>query len=323
MRSAVLLIAFNRPEQTRQVIDALRGAAPPRLYIACDGPRQCREDDIAKIAQVRAMADGIDWPCDVHTLFRDNNVGCREGPAGAIDWFFEHESEGIILEDDCVPVRSFFEYCDVLLERFRDDRRIAQICGSTFIASPVSGKDYWFSKYADIWGWATWRRAWCKVDLDMRSWPEWRDAGMLARLPGATPAFVDYWTHLFDVTYDGRLADCWDFQWMLTCWQQGWMSVMPSVSQITNIGFDADATHTSGYDRLNPAVRTPSHELTFPLRHNDDVRTLVAAERAIGRARYSLSITSEAAAKMRSVPLFGSALVGVIRRLRDALVKRG
>lgn len=321
MHSAVLLIAFNRPGPTGQVIDALRRAKPPRLYMACDGPRPDRPSDIDKVSQVRALVDKIDWECEVRTLFRDRNVGCREGPAGAIDWFFEHEVEGIILEDDCVPTESFCRYCDELLDRFRDDDRIAQICGSAFIPSPVPDKDYWFSKYADIWGWATWRRAWREVDLDMHSWPQWRDANMLARVPGATPAFVDYWTHLFDVTHDGRLGDCWDFQWMLTCWQRGWLSVVPAVSQITNIGFDDDATHTSGYDQLNSSVRTPSQELTFPLRHNDDVQTIAGAERLVGRVRYSLSATSEAAARVRTLPIVGVPLVNLVRRARDRVAR--
>jgi hypothetical protein len=301
------------------VIDALRPARPPRLYIASDGPRPGRGDDTEKVAAVRSLAAEIDWDCHVETLFRGHNVGCREGPAQALDWFFEHEAEGIILEDDCVPALGFFRYCDELLERFRDDARIAQICGSAFVPSPVADKDYWFTKYADIWGWATWRRAWSQVDLDMRSWPEWRDAGELQRLPGSTPAFVDYWTHLFDATYDHRLADAWDFQWMLTCWQRGMLSVVPRVSQIMNIGFGSDATHTSGYDLLNPAVRAQSSELTFPLRHNAEVRTHSAAEREIGRVRYSLSTLSEAASRIRKLPLIGTTAVAVAKRLRQGV----
>ncbi|WP_426256779.1 hypothetical protein [Sphingomonas sp. DC2300-3] len=323
MRSAILLITFNRPEPTKRVIEALRGVRPSRIYIASDGPRAGRADDVTNIAAVRALTATIDWECEVKTLFRERNVGCREGPASAIDWFFSHESEGIILEDDCLPAESFFQYCDELLERFRDDERIAQICGSAFVPSPVPDRDYWFSKYADIWGWATWRRAWSQVDLDMADWPAWRDRGELARLPGATPAFIDYWTHLFDVTYDGRLADCWDFQWMLTCWQRGWLSIVPRVSQITNIGFDGDATHTSGYDRLNPAVRTPSGTLTFPLRHNDNVRTYPSAERAHGRIRYSLSAASEGAARARQIPILGNALVASVKMVRATIAKRG
>lgn len=322
MKSAVLLISFNRPEQTRRVLDAIRSARPPRLYVACDGPRPDRPEDIAKVSAVRSLAQTVDWPCDVKTLFHEDNQGCRRGPASAIDWLFQHESEGIILEDDCLPQPSFFPYCDELLERFRDDDRIAQICGSSFVPPPVDGVDYWFSKHADIWGWASWRRAWAQVDLDMTAWPSWRDAGGLEKLPGSTPAFVDYWTHIFDVTYDGRLDDCWDYQWMFTCWRAGLLSVVPRVSQVVNVGFDADATHTAGYDHLNPMVVARSEPLAFPLRHNPDLRALPAAERAIGRARYSLNTTSELAARARRIPGVGPALVGLVKSLRAVLQGR-
>ena len=100
---AVLLIAFNRPAQTRQVFAAIRSARPARLYLACDGPRAGKAGEAEKVQQVRALAQEVDWPCEVSTRFLDQNVGCGHGPAGAIEWFLSAAGEGIILEDDCVP----------------------------------------------------------------------------------------------------------------------------------------------------------------------------------------------------------------------------
>ncbi len=69
--TAVLMIVFNRPDQTRQVFERIREARPKRLYIAADGPRANRPDDVDTTAATREIAQAVDWPCEVKTLFRD------------------------------------------------------------------------------------------------------------------------------------------------------------------------------------------------------------------------------------------------------------
>lgn len=299
MNSAVLLIVFNRPDPTRKVFEAVREAKPPRLYIAADGPRPHRADDEENCRTVREILATVDWECGVFTLFRERNLGCRAAVSGAINWFFEQEPEGIILEDDCLPLHSFFPYCDELLERFRHDERIAQICGSAFVPGPNPADSYYFSKYADIWGWASWRRAWQKSDMTMSQWPQWRDSGALARLPGSTPALVDYWTKTFDLTHAGAV-DTWDYQWMFNCWQQGLVSIFPRETMINNIGWGADATHT-----INglPSYARPAVEMEFPLVHSANVPPDPDTERNIARTRYFLNRRSEFKALVRRIPL--------------------
>src|SRR5688572_19370360 len=99
----VLFIIFNRPDLTKQVFEAIRKAKPSRLYIAADGPRENILGEGEKCNEARRIASDIDWECKVRTLFRDENLGCGKGPTNAITWFFSHETEGIILEDDCLP----------------------------------------------------------------------------------------------------------------------------------------------------------------------------------------------------------------------------
>jgi hypothetical protein len=128
--TAVLFLVFNRPETTRQVFEAIRAARPPRLYVASDGARTDRPGEAETVAAVRSsVLDAIDWPCEVHTLLRESNLGCRDAVSGAISWFFDHEEEGIILEDDCLPSPSFFAFCETLLEEYRHDHSIAGITG--------------------------------------------------------------------------------------------------------------------------------------------------------------------------------------------------
>jgi hypothetical protein len=129
IKSAVLFIIFNRPDTTKQVFAKIKVGKPRRFYVAADGPRTDRpgEDELCK--QTRAIINEVDWDCDVKTLFRTTNGGCKEAVSSVITWFFENEEEGIILEDDCLPADSFFRFCDTLLEKYRFDNRIGNISG--------------------------------------------------------------------------------------------------------------------------------------------------------------------------------------------------
>src|SRR6185369_14502559 len=107
LRTPVLLVIFNRPKTTQLVFEAIRQAKPTRLYIAADGPRKNVESDIKNCAETRKIVEQVDWDCKVEILFRNENLNCGVGPSSAFTWFFEHEEEGIILEDDCLPSQSF------------------------------------------------------------------------------------------------------------------------------------------------------------------------------------------------------------------------
>jgi hypothetical protein len=320
MDCPVLLIVFNRPSLTRRVLDALRAANVNRIYVAADGPRPHHTEDLARTREVRSLISAIDWTSEVCTSFQTHNLGCKRAVSSAIDWFFAHEERGIILEDDCVPIDAFFPYCEALLSRYQDDSRIAQISGSTFIAPPKVGS-YWFSKYADIWGWASWRRAWRLADMTMTAWPEWRDAGGLAKLPGSTPGFANYWTRMFDDAYND-LVDTWDFAWMFACWRHGMMSVLPATPQIANIGFGPDATHTPHFDRANRHVAQIAVPLSFPLQHVDRIEIASARERAFTRVRYSVDPLAELAAVATRLGPVGRLSVRAAKALRDQMQSR-
>ena len=144
MKSPVLMIAFCRYQTTKKVFDAVRKAQPNRFYIALDAPRNTNEQ--IKCDEVKSIFDNIDWECNVNLLIQDKNQGCSMGPYKAISWFFEKESEGIILEDDIIPNEDFFSFCDDMLDKYRDDDRIQQICGWNYFYDGCS-IDYKYSYY--------------------------------------------------------------------------------------------------------------------------------------------------------------------------------
>jgi hypothetical protein len=266
MKSPLLFLVFNRPETTRPVFEAIRAARPPRLYVAADGPRSGRVGEAERCAEVRRIASDIDWPCEVKTLFRERNLGCKDGVSQGISWFFEHEPEGIILEDDILPVPTFFDFCDELLARYRDDDRISMISGSNLIAGHfVARESYFFSRYTQIWGWASWRRAWKNYDVRMADWPAWRDGNGLNRLANTGRLFEIYWRHTLDACHAGK-RDTWDYQWTFANWRVGALAILPAVNQTRNVGFGADATHTTA-SIPEFVLSSPGQALKFPLVH--------------------------------------------------------
>jgi hypothetical protein len=304
MHSPVLFLVFNRPEPTARVFEVIRAARPPRLYVAADGARANRAGEADRCERTRQVATAVDWPCEVHTLFRDTNLGCKQAVSRAIDWFFEHEEEGIILEDDCVADGTFFRYCDEMLERYRDDSRIALLSGDNFQLGRTYGDaSYYFSRYVHIWGWASWRRTWRLYDRDAAAWPAFRDAGGLGKILGAGSPEVRHWRRVFEAVHGGKI-DTWDYQLNLAMWVNGMVSILPQQNLVTNIGFGADATHTNSVSRF---ADLPTVPMRFPLRHPSAVQVCAAADDFTASEMFLRSFASRALARARAV---GQRLLG-------------
>ncbi len=260
----ILLIAWRRPDTIKQVIKALRAAAPSRIYVACDGPDQIRRGESDKVSETQRIIDEeIDWGCQIVKLYSDTNQGCRRGVARAITWFFEHESEGIILEDDCVPHPDFFQYCSELLNYYRHDTRVWCITGDNFQYGHKRGdSSYYFSKYPHCWGWATWRRAWAHYSSNFDFWPAWKKSKHWRHLfPKSSQR--QHWEMVFDSVHQGH-TDSWALPWMACVWRASGLTATPQENLVQNIGFGNDASHTND---SSSKQSLPARGLGLPLRH--------------------------------------------------------
>jgi hypothetical protein len=266
-RTAVLFIGFKRYEESKAVIEAIRAARPPRFYFACDGARPERAGEAEAVEKVRSLAKLVDWPCEFKTRFSEKNQSVRFGPPAAIDWFFEHEEEGIILEDDCLPVPSWFRFAQEMLEHFRHDERVWTIMGNNLMTEWVNTNDdsYYYSShgYGAYWGWAAWRRMWKKYDLQMTDWPALRDSGLLDG-HFLSNGERDEAYGLLEASWNGKIHS-WDFQLDYGRWMHGMVNVIPTVNLIRNIGFGEASTHT-GND-IDPRNKDDVGEMIFPLVH--------------------------------------------------------
>ena len=241
----ILLIGFNRPDYMADQIAAIRFAQPSRVYIAVDGPRENVVDEEKLCQEVRTCERLIDWECDVKTLYRKKNRGCKYGVSEAITWFFENEAEGIVLEDDCRPTPDFLRFASEMLERYREDRRIGAVCGFNFF-NLQSDKmaAYHFSRHMDVWGWASWRRVWNDYNVDVTK----DNVRLFSLIDGinATTYYKKFYKGLVQDVENG--LSTWDVQLSLLFIEKGYLSVVPRVRLVANVGLaDNRATHTGGY----------------------------------------------------------------------------
>ena len=288
MDTPVLLLVFNRPEPTRNALDAIRRAAPKRLYVAGDGARADRAGEIERVRITREIATSVDWDCEVKTLFRDTNLGCKRAVSGALDWFFAHEPEGIVLEDDIAPTDEFFPFCVELLERYRHDDRVGIIGGLNPVpAASLTDDSYIFTRYPSIWGWASWARTWQGYQVDMQSWTDDDAPQRLTKiLDGRGPA-IRYWRNNFDAVARGDI-NTWAYPFVWHCWRRDLVSILPTVSLCDNIGFGADATHTTGTKPRQ--LRRPNEDLIFfPMKHPDNRYATRVNDIRIERKWYKIS----------------------------------
>jgi hypothetical protein len=245
METPILFLIFNRPDKTKLVFERIRESRPKYFYIAADGPRSLSESVLCE--QTRALIiNKIDWPCEVHTLFRENNLGCTNAVTSAISWFFEQVESGIILEDDCLPDPSFFAYCAELLEKYASENSIKHIAGSNFIFDKQIGTaSYYFSSISICWGWATWRRAWKEFELNTVEEISEEKYIEALHFPNFIKRHTAYWKKQFDYHRKGE-DNIWDYRWLFNLWFNKGLAINPNKNLVKNIGYGADATTSTG-----------------------------------------------------------------------------
>lgn len=254
---AVLLLAYNRPKLTERVLSAVAAVPPKRLYVSIDGPKD--GEDKKKVDAVRALVDSFRFAGELKVSSRVSNLGCKLGVKDGIDWFFSNERFGIILEDDVLPGPSFFPFCQELLWRYIEDKRIMKISGFNLVAPRLQFPgDYFFSHVSFSWGWASWARAWEKMDLNLQSLHLVKNLGL------RSPVALD--PHTWRAI---RLAsnglDTWDYQWDFSIASQNGLHIVPTKNLVQNIGFGEGATHTR-HDHADRRL-VSFEELTFPLNY--------------------------------------------------------
>lgn len=266
VNTAVLVIFFNRPDRLTRVLEQVSKAKPSKLYLFQDGPRN--DNDLANINLCREVVDKFNWECDVYKNYREENLGCGQGPYTAISWVFENEEQAIILEDDCVPALSFFGYCDTLLEKYKDDKRVGMITGLNHFTNWDCEKDsYFFAKTGANWGWATWKRVWNGYDYHLKFLD---NPVVLKKLKGnflskrIEKHVVSHLLHTKQLLSDGQKISYWDLQLEADKYLQNWLTIVPAKNMICNIGIGETSTHNAVESIFNNLKTFEIEEIVHP-----------------------------------------------------------
>lgn len=237
VETPVLFITFCRPEYARQTWDGIKAAQPKTLYFYSNKGRLEKEGEIERNNEIRSYINEIDWECELHTWFRDTCVGVYESLHGAIDWLFNNEEMGIVLEEDCVPTNAFFSFEDQMLARYRDNKKIWMVGGSCYSESlNLEGSDFQFSHYSMIHGWGSWRDRWFSID--------WTDSE-INKIFSSEQSYNQLFTREEQRTHRRRLnhyrdfvmrTKCWDLVFFYTCIYNNFLTILPARHLINNVG---------------------------------------------------------------------------------------
>lgn len=311
----ILLLGFNRPDLLEGLVAILAKARPLKIYLAVDGPRPDHPGEAEKCARCAAALDAPAWPCDVRKLVRRENLGCKRAVEEALDWFFSHEGEGIVLEDDCWPDLSFLRYATELLERYRTDNRVGIISGDNFYHFITdTHASYRFSRHVHIWGWATWARVWRSYRANPEGFfPHVDEVIRRANLTGrGRTLYTRYW--------EGFIArrDTWDVPFALWLQSCDALNAMPGRNLVANRGYGGgEGTHTQGY-AYDQDLFAKAEALPLPLIHPAAVKRDLRADRLHERRSFAWLPRILTVIGLR-FGVVGRIMCDVARQLEDAI----
>jgi len=269
----VLFLIYNRPVLTARVFETIRKAQPRQLFIASDGAKN--PEDRLKVDEARAIASAVEWDCEVKMLWRDANLGCGKAVTSAITWFFQQVEYGIILEDDCLVESSFFDYCTQLLAHYAQNHNVMVISAMSFLPLAYApAKAYYFSNFSQIWGWATWKRAWNNLDFEMNGWEDFVQNKTIEEIIPDKKA-QKFWIQYLQ-TYKDKNPNLWATRWWFSVWQARGLTIAPFVNLVQNIGFGQDGTNAKSAESW--FANLPTQPIRIPLTHPKNFDVLHKAD---------------------------------------------
>jgi len=146
----------------------------------------------------------------------------------------------IVLEDDLVISPYFLGYMNHALNLYADRYQVMQISGHMFPVNLQADTDAIFLPFTTSWGWATWERAWRSFDADSRSYFRLKNNKNL-RYQFNLNGSYSYFNMLED-QLNGKI-DSWAIRWYLSVFMQRGLTLYPTKSLLSNIGFDGSGTH--------------------------------------------------------------------------------
>ncbi len=246
----IVLFVYSRPSHTRQTVEALLKnpeAKDSLLYIFADGPKDNASDSVKqRIKDLRQYIHTISGFKDVVIEESEINKGLAKSIIYGVTKVINRHGRIVVIEDDVVTSSHFLHYINQSLEFYKDDNDVICINGASFFNNAPISENTYFQYGADCQGWATWKRGWDVFNPD--------GAELLNRIISNKQYMYELtYNNTFDYikmlrnTIDGGI-DSWAINWLCSAIVYRKLCLYPSKSLVHNIGFDSNATNTSGSD---------------------------------------------------------------------------
>lgn len=265
---AVLLIFFARSDTFARVFEAVREARPRTLLLWQDGPREGRPDDVEGIERCRKIAENIDWECEVHRNYHEENMGCDPSTFLSHKWAFSLVEKCIVLEDDQLPDQTFFPYCKELLDKYENDTRVNHICGYNMLGEAADCPNDYLFAYNGSGAWASWRRVaegWDATYSFLHN--EYNIRNMRLR----HGKIFDRWYRI-GKKHESSGREFWETILGFDCLLHNRCAVIPKVNLASNIGLTEGSTHSNAELKLLSKEQrrlfdNPLRQMSFPMKH--------------------------------------------------------
>jgi hypothetical protein len=215
---------------------ANEGAAESDLIIYADGPKS--DGARPAVESVRAYLKTIVGFKTIKIIERDRNWGLADSIMDGVTNIIGRYGKVIVMEDDIKTSPYFLRFMNDALTTYENEDNVMHISGYVFPISTTHLPDTFFYNQTSCWGWATWKRAWDKLDTDVHR--------LLKRTKGA-----DILSHQYNKialsqlrANKRQLIKTWAARWQISVSLEHGNCLHPARSLTLNIGHDGSGVHS-------------------------------------------------------------------------------
>lgn len=268
----ILVTAYNRPDLLKRILTRLSEFNCTKVYITIDGPKIGSAEDKKLVSINHSLAISFNSKDPHRNNFLEKNKGCRCAMIEGINWFFQNENEGIILEDDIDFEFQFLSVINVMLNAYRNNLNVGSVTGynplelNELADNAFNETNFLAHSYFSSWGWATWKNRWELYPKDLGRWNSYNYYFDFLRHGGLSGLF--FWRNKYKALFSG-LLDTWDYTYIFMQFRHKLLCIMPPINLVNNVGFRNDATHTKGLRVISNY--SPKSKINENLLKNNDL----------------------------------------------------
>lgn len=244
MYAPIVLFTYNRKWHTEQTINALlknNECNESIMYIYSDG---AKESDLNEVNEVREYLKTIKGFKQIHIVERDENIGLADSIIDGVSEVVNRHGKVIVLEDDMITSPYFLKYMNDGLNYYEHNDKVISISG--YFMDIQGLPETFFMKWADCWGWATWKRGWSLFEKDAQKLLNSIKNNNLEYkfdINGSYP-----YTKMLEDTI--KTNKSWAIRWYASAFLSDKLTLCPGQSLIENIGTDGTGTNYKDKDSL-------------------------------------------------------------------------